>query len=277
MRHPAIAGLVLAASLTGAPTGAVASSLTATYAIIYNGLVGGEIGQATLRLTGSPGAYAIDLIFQPRGMAKTFGVGTALAQARGVLAGGRFSATSASLAYSVSAVSETRRTAFANGALAEVSVSKDKKGGLTSRRRAYTYDPRALPAFVPVPAAEQKGVLDPLSAAFLPVAAEGAGASANCQRRLRIYDGQRRFDLTLAPADHETGAAAPALVCRASYRPIGGHSRDDDEFTRTLSRARITVALTPSPDGTLLLPSRISFADETGRPVGEARLTGLQP
>ena len=83
----------------------------------------------------------------------------------------------------------------------------------------------------------------------------------------------------LAPAGRETATAsgAPALVCHATYRPIGGHAREDDEFSQTLSRARITVALTPSPDGALLLPARISFADETGRTIGEARLTGLKP
>ena len=63
---------------------------------------------------------------------------------------------------------------------------------------AVGYDPRSLPAFAPLSEAEQKGLLDPLSAMFLPVSGTNGLDRANCERKLRIYDGRRRFDLVMS-------------------------------------------------------------------------------
>ncbi len=70
-------------------------------------------------------------------------------------------------------------------------------------------------------------VSDPLSAMLIPYSAD-AFAPGNCGKTLRIFDGRRRYDLTLTykRIDHLAkirGYAGRALVCNVVLHPIAGY------------------------------------------------------
>jgi hypothetical protein len=89
--------------------------------------------------------------------------------------------------------------------------------------------PAADPERVPLTAAHQQGVLDPLTAWLVPAAGAGDGLGREaCERTLSVFDGQKRYDLKLAfrrmdKARADKGYQGPALVCAVTLQPIAGH------------------------------------------------------
>ena len=116
-----------------------------------------------------------------------------------------------------------------------------------------------------------KGVLDPLSA----VMALSRGSSGNpCGRRLAVFDGKQRFDLSLSFKRQEriaetrpTGQPGVAYVCRVRYVPIAGH-RATDETRAMAASDDIEISLRPVPSANLFIPHEINIP--TG--AGTARL-----
>ena len=90
-------------------------------------------------------------------------------------------------------------------------------------------DPPPVPDRVPLADAHRKGVLDPLTAMFIPGTDTGDGlGQAECRRTLPIFDGRRRYDIVLTykraeKVKADKGYAGPAVVCSAVLKPIAGH------------------------------------------------------
>jgi hypothetical protein len=267
------AAMVMGSSLEVAR--AAPASLTLNYDVTYHGLVSIDLGRASVHYSGSGTSYQLSLSFRPSGSAKSL-AGPANIHAQGGVSGDTLEPRSMTLDYSVRSLAETRSVTFADGHLQQVRVSKKKAGGLFSHARSQSYDPRGLPALVPLSQAEQTGVIDPLSAMFLPVRGGSPRDRANCARRIRVYDGRRRFDLAMSYQGEESGGAGgPAIVCRAAYVPIAGQSRDGDDLTQSLRDYRVVVALVPVAGQGMLVPRRITVTDTGGAKVAEARAVSI--
>ncbi len=268
------AALAVGITLTGAS--AASPSIVVTYDVEYDGLLSFDVGRATVQYSSTGPGYQLALSFRPSASAHSFAVGPALARSSGAVSAQGLSPASAMLDYSVRSLSETRNFTFAGDKLQSVHIVKKKSGGLFKDSSAVGYDPRSLPAFAPLSEADQKGVLDPLSAMFLPVSGRNGLDRANCERKLRIYDGRRRFDLVMSYRGLEkTGIGGEALICTASYVPVAGHSVEGDDFTTKMRDYHIAVALVPAPGSNFLVPARISLTDESGASVAEAKAIAL--
>jgi uncharacterized protein DUF3108 len=268
------AALGFAITLTGAH--ATSPSIVVTYDVEYDGLLSLDVGRATVQYSSTGAGYQLALSFRPSASAHSFAVGPALARTSGTVSPQGLSPASAMLDYSVRSLSETRNITFAGDKLQSVHIVKKKSGGLFKDSTAVGYDPRSLPAFAPLSDADQKGVLDPLSAMFLPLSGRNGLDRSNCDRKLRIYDGRRRFDLVMSYRGLEkTGIAGEALTCTASYVPIAGHSVEGDDFTTKMRDYRIAVALVSAPGSNFLIPARITLTDASGASVAEANAVSL--
>jgi hypothetical protein len=144
--------------------------------------------------------------------------------------------------------------------------------------------PAADPERVPLTAAHQQGVLDPLTAWLVPAAGDGLGRET-CARTLPVFDGQKRYDLKLAfkrmdTAKADKGYQGPALVCAVSFQPIAGH-RPASSTVKFLTGGRdIELWLAPVAGTRLLAPIRVQVANMLGNIVvqaGEFQATAQSP
>jgi hypothetical protein len=129
----------------------------------------------------------------------------------------------------------------------------------------------SLPASdrTPVTAEHRLDVSDPVSALLVPVV-EGL-APAACQRTLRIFDGQRRYDLVLSYKRIDTAKAAgytgSVLVCAVALKPIAGH-KPGSALVKYLTGGReLELWLAPIIGTRLLGPYRLSVANLIGEMV----------
>jgi uncharacterized protein DUF3108 len=129
---------------------------------------------------------------------------------------------------------------------------------------------------VPVTEAHRRGVVDPMSAALMPVAGIGDPVKPEaCNRTLAIFDGRGRFDLTLSYKRMERvktdkGYEGPVVVCMVRYRPVAGH-RPNRWAIRFLTETRdIEVAMAPIGQTRVLAPYRVSIPTSLGTAVVEA-------
>lgn len=140
--------------------------------------------------------------------------------------------------------------------------------GDTVRSLVHVPPPEPQPGVIPVKEAHLKGVLDPLSA-VMAVARSPTDANP-CGRRLAIFDGKQRFDLTLTYKRQEavaetrpSGQPGVAFVCRVRYQPIAGHKHSEE--TRTLAHSSdIEVSLRPVPSARLFIPHQITVPTAAG-------------
>ncbi len=274
MRSLGLCGALLAFGV--GPAQATSPSIIVTYDVEYSGLVSLDVGRATVQYSSTGSAYQLALSFRPSASARSLSVGPAVARTSGAVLPRGLSPQSSTLDYSIRSLAETRSFTLAGDRLQTVRITKKKSGGLFKDASSVAYDPRVLPAYAPLSDGDQRNVLDPLSAMLLPVAGKGALDRANCERRVRVYDGRRRFDLVMSYRGTEaTTTGGEALVCTTIYVPIAGHSLDGDEFTENMREYHIAVALVPAPGSNFLIPNRISLTDLAGTPVAEAKAIAI--
>jgi hypothetical protein len=132
------------------------------------------------------------------------------------------------------------------------------------------------PDRVPVTEAHRRGVVDPMSAALMPVSGTGDPVKPEaCNRTLAIFDGRGRFDLTLSYKRMERvktdkGYQGPVVVCMVRYRPIAGH-RPNRWAIKFLTETRdIEVAMAPIGPTRVLAPYRVSIPTSLGTALLEA-------
>lgn len=127
------------------------------------------------------------------------------ARSEGVLRGGR---------YIPSRYAETADT----GKRKSESVM-DYKGGVPQVR---VYNPPRTPAAWDLEASSQGGTVDPLTALYATLRDVDPGAE--CNRALRMFDGQRASALTLGPPQALEGGA---VTCAGEYRRVAGFPPED--------------------------------------------------
>ncbi len=160
------------------------------------------------------------------------------------------------------------RISFAGGAVTEVSTSPTK---------------RADPRDIPVTKEQLRGVLDPMTGAFLRARPNLSEADLKvCDETIPVFDGQIRFDIVLMPKQQRrvesttpNGYSGLAAVCGVKFVPISG-SRPDNPAVRYMSSHTdsIELWLVPLPRTALYVPYRISLPTAFGS--GSAELLSFQ-
>lgn len=209
-----LAAAVTPAAPAAAASGDWPSTISARYKITFNGFDIGNFDFAA-RFAGSQYTLRGDAsISALLGAVRWRGV----TQARGRLSGGDVTPANYGFEFDSNARSGSVRLDFHQG---DVS--------------AITADPPlpSTPDEVPLERRHLADVLDPLSAvAFL----TNTGGASPCGRKLPVFDGKQRFDLTLVdrgtrPLPRRAKGGGDGLgdvlhVCQIRYAPLGGYRRD---------------------------------------------------
>jgi hypothetical protein len=222
---------------------------------------GVEIGKASLILDITDDGYAAAGSAKVTGLARLVSSGEGSVSARGNFVNGKVSPLTYSSTSETDKRSEEIRISFANNVVKEFAVS-----------------PPTPPADDRVPVTEQhrEGVVDPMSAALLPVAGTGdLLAHESCNRTVSIFDGRQRYDLVFSyerteAAKNVSGYNGPMLVCRIDYRPIAGHRASRLQVKYMEDNKNIFVWLAPVAGTRVLFPIRVSIVTLVGVVLVEA-------
>ncbi|WP_374306241.1 DUF3108 domain-containing protein [Methylocella sp.] len=127
----------------------------------------------------------------------------------------------------------------------------------------------------PVTEAHKRGVLDPTSAFIMPVPpGQPLVGPAACNRRIPVFDGFVRFDLTLSYAGTREAAlpgySGPVSVCAVRYAPIAGHKLQSRSARFMAQNRDIEVWLAPVERAHVVVPVRVALATLAGAAVIEA-------
>ncbi len=249
------AGLALAGSAQAesGPADGWSSRITASYKVIFNGFNVGDVrftSQVTERrysLTSHAELSALLGALKWRGVASSSGEVTA---------------------------SEPRPAGYAFDYRSATKQGAVKLGfGDTGVRHVDVLPPAEVhPDAVPLAGHHLENVLDPLSA----VLALTRGGADPCARKLAVFDGKQRFDLTFSYlrqqkfADRRaSGQPDIAVVCRVHYARIAGHRLAADAHKVTVTDG-IEVALRPVPAANLMIPVQVTIPTMAGTAVLKA-------
>ena len=128
---------------------------------------------------------------------------------------------------------------------------------------------------VPITDAHKQNIVDPLTAFLIPAGAGDPMTAATCQRSLAVFDGRRRYDLSLSfrridKVKADKGYAGPALVCAMKFNAIAGH-RASSPLVKYLSEGRdMEVWFVPVAGTRALAPFKLSVASMLGNMVLQA-------
>ena len=114
---------------------------------------------------------------------------------------------------------------------------------------------------VPVSEADRRNVADPLSAMLIPAGSD-ALAPSNCNHVLPIFDGRRRYDLTLTykRIDRVTivgGYSGFVLVCGVGLKPIAGYRADSMLVKYVAGRRDMELWFAPITGTLAIAPIRV--------------------
>jgi Protein of unknown function (DUF3108) len=124
-------------------------------------------------------------------------------------------------------------------------------------------EPAKRHKLLPVNDADRRGATDPLSAVLIPAnTPDGQLESANCNRVLLIFDGQRRYNIVLAyvrldKINTERGYSGRVLVCGAILQPIGGYRTDSMIVKYIAGRRDIELWFAPIAGTSIMAPIQV--------------------
>ena len=234
----------------------------------YNIAIAGlSIGTAQINGGVSAQSYNATLNAQLTGLAGALTSGRGAIRVSGSFQGNRPISNGYALSANNSQISRTIQIAMSGGNISQVAINPP-------------FEPK--PDRVPVLEHHRRGVVDPVSALLMPVAASGDTLSAsNCNRTIPVFDGVQRFDIQLTHADTKVineprkGYVGHALVCNARYIPVAGH-RPLPATTYMENNRDMRVWLVPIAGSQALMPYRIEVQTQLGKLNIEAtNLTGL--
>jgi hypothetical protein len=114
----------------------------------------------------------------------------------------------------------------------------------------------------PVPAALQEGTIDPLSATM-------SAVLSGCRGQLRVFDGRRRYDLSLTdlgdtdtPSSRYTLYSGRSRHCRAAIEPLAGFWRSEPRHDERPTQIDFWVA--PPKPGLLAVPVYLEITAPRG-------------
>ena len=144
--------------------------------------------------------------------------------------------------------------------------------------KEYIAEPPTLPIpeRVPITDAHRRGVTDPMTASLMRVPGTGDTFSPEaCQRRIAIFDGRMRYDLTLAykrldKVKSEKGYQGTVVVCAVYFAPVAGHIPQRPVIRYLVDLRDAEVWLAPIAGTRLMVPYRISVPTPFGVGVLQA-------
>jgi hypothetical protein len=252
--NPFAAGLTLIVALIAGPAHAQLG-FEAAYAIAVARI---PIGSAAM--TGSIGTdeYVISMSGRTSGLARVIASGEGSMSANGTVSASKLSP----LRYTSKSTADDDTLAvtmtFKDGNVFELEASEPPPG---EDRVALTLEHR-------------RQVLDPLSALLIPAGDAGVSEAA-CRRVLPVFDGRRRYDLSLSfrrveQVKASQGYAGPAAVCSVTFQPIAGHRRASPLLTFLTDGRDVEMALAPVAGARILAPFRITAMYMLGNVVMQA-------
>jgi hypothetical protein len=130
-------------------------------------------------------------------------------------------------------------------------------------------EPPPRPDRVPVTEAHRHGVSDPLTAMLMTGDAD-AFASANCNRVLSIFDGRRRYDLTLSfkrvdKVALDRSYSGFVLVCGVVLHPIAGYRADSMLVKYVAGRRDMELWFAPIAGTSIIAPVRVLMPTLIGK------------
>ncbi|MEI2386639.1 DUF3108 domain-containing protein [Breoghania sp. JC706] len=262
-----VAGLVASGIADPAPADAASrgARFGAVYDISFSGLTFAK-GELSVDLDGS--AYQARVGMRTSGLVGVFVPSKSNAESTGRLRGTH--------------VVPSKYSMISKEADLSSKVSMDMGRG-DVRDFAVTPQLKERPDRIPVTQSHRRNVVDPLSAALMPMAGGTGGLSPKaCDRRIPIFDGWQRYDVQLSYRRTEEvsgrGYDGPVVVCGARWIPVAGHRPDKRSVKYMAENKHIEIWLAPVEDEPLLVPYRISLRTMSGDIVVEARkLTRLDP
>jgi Protein of unknown function (DUF3108) len=251
-----------------ASMGSIAQSQAGPIEGRYNIAIAGlSIGTAQISGSASAQSYQATLNAQLTGLAGALTSGRGAIRVSGSFQGTRAVSNGYALSANNSQISRTIQIAMSGGNISQVAIEPP-------------FEPK--PDRVPVLEHHRRGVVDPVSALLMPVAASSDMlASENCNRTIPVFDGVQRFNIQLSHADTKVinepskGYVGHALVCNARYVPVAGHRPLPATAYMTQNRD-MRVWLVPVAGSQALLPYRIEVQTQLGKLNIEAtNVTGL--
>jgi hypothetical protein len=253
--HLTVAALVAAALSIPSPAMAQ-GKLEARYGVTMAGIT---IGQAAWSVDIASDRYTSTASGKASGMMSVLVKGEGVVSARGAVVDGRLSPVTFVSTVTHDDDKSDTRMALDNGTVKDLAAET----------------PKPVADRVPVTETHRKGIVDPVSALLVPMAADGLGKDA-CERVLPVFDGRRRYDLKLSfkrmdKVKAERGYGGPVVVCAVGFIPRAGH-RASSTLVKYLSEGRdIELWLAPVAGAKVLMPFRASFASLLGSLVIEAK------
>jgi uncharacterized protein DUF3108 len=151
--------------------------------------------------------------------------------------------------------------------------------------KEYSAEPPSTPVpdRVPLTDAHRRGVTDPMTASIMRVPGNGdTFAPEACQRKLAIFDGRMRYDLTLAfkrldKVKSEKGYQGTVVVCAVYFSPVAGHVPARPVIKYLIDLRDAEVWLAPIAGTRLMVPYRISVPTPFGVGLLEATQFVTEP
>ncbi len=117
----------------------------------------------------------------------------------------------------------------------------------------------------PVPQAQRRGTLDPMSAILAMI--EATSQTGQCSARIPVFDGRRRYDMVLrhiGPAEIKPTSysvyAGPVTECRAGFERVAGFWNNRRFQECRLNEVRVFIA--PVLDGAPPVPVRVEAKND---------------
>ncbi|PNG26703.1 DUF3108 domain-containing protein [Methylocella silvestris] len=250
----AFATLALIASGLTSPR---AETVRARYAV---SLVGLHIGEVAAVSSFDSSKYRIDFNARLTGVAAMVADVKMALSSTGSVQGGVISPATYVTTAANSRETRTVRMALSGGSVKSLNITPpwdDKEGR------------------VPVTDANRRNVLDPTSAFIMSVPpGQPLVGPAACNRKIPVFDGYLRFDVTLFYVGSRNvdmaGYSGPVSVCAARYTPIAGHKRDSRSTRFMADNRQIEVWLAPIEHAHVVAPLRVALMTLAGNAVIEA-------
>jgi hypothetical protein len=246
----------LGASMHYASAATAETRLNVKYGI---SIAGFPVAKAYLSYALNGKGYTVTGSGKTTGVVRLFSDGRGKVSAKGTLNGKR--PVPAAYAYDVvdDEGKETLKMAFSGNRVGRIELVPPE-------------NPEKLKRRVPLKRSHKVGVLDPLSALFIP-----ADAATVCNRTLPIFDGEQRFDLVLTRK--RTGRfrggrknfKGRVIVCAVSYRPIAGHRADKKEVKYLQRNSGMELWMAPIGDTGVMAPVSARLNTKIGPMIISAR------
>lgn len=249
----AMAAAIFVAALSAVPPSGVAAAregeVQALYAASFMGI---GIAKGALSIKVERGAYAAKLHISTAGLARIVSSEESYLDAKGYV--GR------------SLVPSTYDLMSRGDTVTQVSMALG--GGNVRSLKAIPelveYDDR-----VPVTAAAKRRVVDPLSAAILPMTRDAKSDDKDvCDRTLPVFDGWTRYDINLSYASTDPvdipGYKGDAVHCSARWVPVAGHREGTKSTEYMRDNRNLDVWFVPMAEGRVMVPSKISVQTMRG-------------